>query len=210
MISLHGTVAVGELSRQFSLDVGSEIVGVFGANGIGKTSLLRTIAGLCPLGEGELKVNGVIVDASAKHLFVQPELRNIGMVFQDHSLFPFMTALDNAAFPLTMRGMKRNVARKMAMETLEQFGVANVAEQLAPTLSGGQSQRVAVARALIGDPCVVLLDEPLSAIDERSRNEVRSVIANKLSVLGVPTLIVSHDQSDIVGLCSRVERLNGE
>jgi molybdate transport system ATP-binding protein len=210
MISLHGTVAVGEFSRQFSLDVGNEIVGVFGANGIGKTSLLRTIAGLCPLDEGELKVNGVIVDSPAKHLFVQPELRNIGMVFQDHSLFPFMTALDNAAFPLTMRGMKRNVARKMAMETLEQFGVANVAEQLAPTLSGGQSQRVAIVRALIGSPEAVLLDEPLSAIDERSRNEVRSVIANKLSVLGVPTLIVSHDQSDIVELCTRVERLNGE
>jgi molybdate transport system ATP-binding protein len=183
---------------------------VFGANGIGKTSLLRTIAGLCPLGEGELIVNGEIVDAPAMHIFVQPDLRNIGMVFQDHSLFPFMTALDNAAFPLTMRGVKRNIARKMASEMMDQFGVANVAEQLAPTLSGGQSQRVAIVRALIGSPEAVLLDEPLSAIDERSRNEVRSVIANKLSVLGVPTLIVSHDQSDIVELCTRVERLNGE
>ena len=130
MISLHGTVAVGAFARQFSLDVGNEIVGVFGANGIGKTSLLRTIVGLCPLGEGELIVNGVIVDAPAKHLFVQPELRNIGMVFQDHSLFPFMTALDNAAFPLTMRGVKRNAARKLASEMMDQFGVANVANQL--------------------------------------------------------------------------------
>ena len=205
MISLHGTVAVGEFSRQFSLDVGNEIVGVFGANGIGKTSLLRSIAGLCPLGEGELIVNGVIVDAPAMHLFVQPELRNIGMVFQDHSLFPFMTALDNAAFPLTMRGMKRNVARKMAMEMLEQFGVTNVAQQLAPTLSGGQSQRVAIVRALVGSPQAVLLDEPLSAIDDESRESVRNQIREHLNRLGVSAIVVSHDRADLDHLCSRIE-----
>jgi molybdate transport system ATP-binding protein len=205
MISLHGTVAVGEFYRQFSLDVGNEIVGVFGANGIGKTSLLRTIAGLCPLGEGELNVNGVLVDAPAMHLFVQPELRNIGMVFQDHSLFPFMTALDNAAFPLTMRGMKRNVARKVAMETLEQFGVANVAEQLAPTLSGGQSQRVAIVRALVGSPQAVLLDEPLSAIDDESRESVRNQIREHLNRLGVSVIVVSHDRADLDHLCTRIE-----
>ena len=205
MISLHGTVAVGEFSRQFSLDVGNEIVGVFGANGIGKTSLLRTIAGLCPLGEGELKVNGAVVDEPAKHLFVQPELRNIGMVFQDHSLFPFMTALDNAAFPLTMRGMKRNVARKMAMEMLEQFDVANVTEQLAPTLSGGQSQRVAIVRALVGSPQAVLLDEPLSAIDDESRETVRNQIREHLDRLDVSAIVVSHDRADLDHLCNRIE-----
>ena len=205
MISLHGTVAVGEFSRQFSLDVGSEIVGVFGANGIGKTSLLRTIVGLCPLGEGELIVNGVIVDAPAKHLFVQPELRNIGMVFQDHSLFPFITALDNAAFPLTMRGVKRNVARKLANEMMEQFGVAHVAEQLAPTLSGGQSQRVAIVRSLIGSPQAVLLDEPLSAIDEESREGVRNLIHEHLGRLGVSAIVVSHDRADLDHLCTRIE-----
>jgi len=205
MISLHGTVAVGEFSRHFSLDVGNEIVGVFGANGIGKTSLLRTIVGLCPLGEGELIVNGVIVDAPAKHLYVQPELRNIGMVFQDHSLFPFMTALDNAAFPLTMRGVKRNAARKLASEMMDQFGVANVAQQLAPTLSGGQSQRVAIVRALVGAPQAVLLDEPLSAIDEESREGVRNLIREHLGRLGVSAIVVSHDRADLDHLCTRIE-----
>ena len=205
MISLHGTVAVGEFSRHFSLDVGKEIVGVFGANGIGKTSLLRTITGLCTLSEGELSVNGVNVDAPAKNLFVQPELRNIGMVFQDHSLFPFLTALDNAAFPLQMRGVKRNAAQKLANEMLEQFGVADVAQQMAPTLSGGQSQRVAIVRALIGSPNAVLLDEPLSAIDDESRVGVRNLIREHLSRLGVSAIVVSHDRADLDHLCTRIE-----
>ena len=205
MISMQGTVSVGEFSRHFSLDVGNEIVGIFGANGIGKTSLLRTVAGLCPLSEGKLCVNEEMVDEPAKNHFVQPELRNIGMVFQDHSLFPFMTALDNAAFPLVMRGMKRSAARKMANEMMEQFGVAHVAEQLAPTLSGGQSQRVAIARAFIGAPQVVLLDEPLSAIDEESREGVRNLIREHLSRLGVSAIVVSHDRADLDHLCTRIE-----
>ena len=205
MISLHGTVVVGEFSRQFSLEVGNEIVGVSGANGIGKTSLLRTIAGLNPLGDGELVLDNEIVDAPAKQLFVQPELRHVGMMFQDHSLFPFMTALDNAAFPMIMRGVKRDAARKLANEMMEQFGVADVGEQLAPTLSGGQSQRVAIVRALIGSPRVVLLDEPLSAIDEDSREGVRNRIREHLARLGVSTIVVSHDRAELDHLCTRIE-----
>ena len=205
MISLHGTVVVGEFSRQFSLEVGNEMVGVFGANGIGKTSLLRTIAGLNPLGDGELVLDSEIVDAPAKQLFVEPELRHVGMMFQDHSLFLFMTALDNAAFPMIMRGVKRDAARKLAIEMMEQFGVTDVAQQLAPTLSGGQSQRVAIVRALIGSPRVVLLDEPLSAIDEDSREGVRNQMREHLVRLGVSTIVVSHDRAELDHLCTRIE-----
>jgi ABC-type Fe3+/spermidine/putrescine transport system ATPase subunit len=205
MISLHGTVQAGSFSREFLIDVGNEIVGMFGANGSGKTSLLRTIAGLCPLGEGELHVNEVVVDAPARNIFVLPELRNIGMVFQDHSLFPFMTALDNAAFPLQMRGVKRNAAQKLANEMLEQFGVADVARQMAPTLSGGQSQRVAIVRALIGSPSAVLLDEPLSAIDDESREGLRNHIREHLVRLGVSAIVVSHDRAELGHLCTRIE-----
>jgi len=205
MISLHGTVEAGSFSREFLIDVGNEVVGMFGANGSGKTSVLRTIAGLCPLGNGELKLNGEVVDAPAKHVFVLPEMRHIGMVFQDHSLFPFMTALDNAAFPLQMRGMKRNAAQKMANEMLEQFGVANVGQQMATALSGGQSQRVAIVRALIGSPKAVLLDEPLSAIDEESREGVRNHIRGHLIRLGVSAIVVSHDRTELDHLCTRIE-----
>ena len=205
MISLHGTVEVGSFSREFSIDVGNEIVGMFGANGSGKTSVLRTIAGLCPLGNGELKLGDDLVDAPAKNMFVLPEMRNIGMVFQDHSLFPFMTAVDNAAFPLLMRGVKRTAAVKMAAEMLEQFGVAHVAQHMAPTLSGGQSQRVAIVRALIGSPSAVLLDEPLSAIDEESREGVRNHIREHLVRLGVSAIVVSHDRAELDHLCTRIE-----
>jgi ABC-type Fe3+/spermidine/putrescine transport system ATPase subunit len=205
MISLHGTVEAGSFSREFLIDVGNEVVGMFGANGSGKTSVLRTIAGLCPLGNGELKLNGEVVDAPAKPVFVLPEMRHIGMVFQDHSLFPFMTALDNAAFPLQMRGMKRNAAQKMANEMLEQFGVANVGQQMATALSGGQSQRVAIVRALIGSPKAVLLDEPLSAIDEESREGVRNHIREHLIRLGVSAIVVSHDRTELDHLCTRIE-----
>ena len=205
MIALHGTVVVGEFSRQFALEVGNEIIGVFGANGIGKTSLLRTIAGLNPLGDGELVLNNEIVDAPASQLFVEPRLRHVGMMFQDHSLFPFMTALDNTAFPMIMRGVKRDAARKLAIEMMEQFGVADVAQQLAPTLSGGQSQRVAIVRALIGNPQAVLLDEPLSAIDEDSREGVRNQMREHLVRLGVSTIVVSHDRAELDHLCTRIE-----
>ena len=205
MISLHGTVEAGSFSREFLIDVGNEVVGMFGANGSGKTSVLRTIAGLCPLGNGELKLNGEVVDAPAKPVFVLPEMRHIGMVFQDHSLFPFMTALDNAAFPLQMRGMKRTAAQKLAKEMLEQFGVANVGQQMATALSGGQSQRVAIVRALIGSPKAVLLDEPLSAIDEESRGGVRNYIREHLIRLGVSAIVVSHDRTELDHLCTRIE-----
>jgi ABC-type sugar transport system ATPase subunit len=205
MISLHGTVVAGEFSRHFDLEIGNEIVGVVGQNGTGKTSLLRTIAGLSALGSGELSLNGVMVDQPAQRLFALPELRNIGMVFQDHALMPFLSAVDNAALPLVVRGMKRGEAKTLALELLEQFGVADVAYQLSTTLSGGQSQRVAIARALIGNPSVVLFDEPLSAIDEESRNGVRLCIREHLNRLGVSALVVSHDFADIDQICTRIE-----
>jgi molybdate transport system ATP-binding protein len=205
MISLHGTVVAGEFSRSFDLEIGHEIVGVVGQNGTGKTSLLRTIAGLSALGSGLLSLNDVMTDCPAERFFVLPELRNIGMVFQDHALMPFLSAVDNAALPLVVRGMKRSEARKLALELLEQFGVADVAQQMAPTLSGGQSQRVAIARALIGNPSVVLLDEPLSAIDEGSRKDVRLCIREHLNRLGVSALVVSHDFADIDQICTRIE-----
>ena len=205
MISLHGTVVAGEFSRHFDLEIGNEIVGVVGQNGTGKTSLLRTIAGLSALGSGELSLNGVMVDQPAQRLFALPELRNIGMVFQDHALMPFLRAVDNAALPLVVRGMKRGEAKTLALELLEQFGVADVAYQLSSTLSGGQSQRVAIARALIGNPSVVLFDEPLSAIDEESRNGVRLCIREHLNRLGVSALVVSHDFADIDQICTRIE-----
>ncbi|NBW91987.1 MAG: ATP-binding cassette domain-containing protein [Actinobacteria bacterium] len=205
MIAMHGTIVNGSFEKSFDLEVGNEIVGVVGANGTGKTSLLRTIAGLHGLSSGELKMDNEISDSPAYGIFVKPESRHIGMVFQDHSLFPFLSAIENVAFPLIVRGQSRGNAKKRAGEYLEQFGVSNVSSQLAKALSGGQSQRVAIARALIGNPRAVLLDEPLSAIDEESRSVVRATIRERLLVLGVSALIVSHDIEDVRQMCTRIE-----
>lgn len=205
MITLHGTVVAGSFEKQCDLDVGNEILGVVGANGTGKTTLLRTLAGLHGLASGELTMCGEVVDSPSQSVFVQPEHRHIGMVFQDHALIPFLTARENVAFPLVVRGENRGAATKLAQEHLEQFGVAEVGSQVASSLSGGQSQRVAIARALIGSPKVVLLDEPLSAIDEESRSGIREVIGRRLEALGVPALIVSHNLEDVRQICTRIE-----
>ncbi len=205
VIALHGTLINGSFEKTFDLHVGNEIVGVVGANGTGKTSLLRVVAGLHCLSSGELNIDGEIVDAPTRNIFVKPESRHIGMVFQDHSLLPFLTALENVAFPLIARGHSRSTAQRLADEFVEQFGVSHVASQLAKTLSGGQSQRVAIARALIGKPKAILLDEPLSAIDEESKPEVRAIIRERIAALGVPSLIVSHEIDDVRQMCTRIE-----
>lgn len=205
MISLRGTLVNGSFEKTFDLQVGNEIVGVVGANGTGKTSLLRVIAGLYNLSSGELNIDGEIADSPAQNIFVRPESRHIGMVFQDHSLLPFLTALENVAFPLIARGHSRSTAKKLAKEMLDQFEVSHVASQLAKTLSGGQSQRVAIARALIGNPKAILLDEPLSAIDEESRPTIRARVRERLMALGVPALIVSHEMEDVRQMCTRIE-----
>ena len=205
MISLRGTLVNGSFEKTFDLQVGNEIVVVDGANGTGKTSLLRVIAGLYNLSSGELNIDGEIADSPAQNIFVKPESRHIGMVFQDHSLMPFLTALENVAFPLIARGQSRSTAKKLAKEMLDQFEVSHVASQLAKTLSGGQNQRVAIARALIGNPKAILLDEPLSAIDEESRPTIRARVRERISTLGVPALVVSHEMEDVRQMCTRIE-----
>lgn len=195
---------------EVALAAGSgETVAVLGPNGAGKSTVLRVLAGLLPLEAGRIAVDlehGVptVWDDPAEHRYVAPERRSVGMVFQEYALFPAMSALENAAFGLRARGMKRPEARRRAQALLDGVGVGDLADRLPSQLSGGQAQRVALARALAPQPTLLLLDEPLAALDVASRALVRRDLRATLNGFGGTTVIVTHDPVDAYALADRV------
>ena len=170
MRELEAQVAVdiGTLRLRAELSVAAgELVAVLGPNGAGKSTLLRSIAGLLPIDDGSVIVDGVTLDDPGSATFVPAERRPIGVVFQDYLLFPNMSAVENVAFGLRASGTARRQARDVAMDWLERVGLGDHADHRPSQLSGGQAQRVALARALAVDPAMLLLDEPLAALDAR-------------------------------------------
>ena len=202
-VTLKGSVRQGRLVLDIDIVVGDEIVAISGVNGIGKTTLLRVLAGLLPLDAGILQVNENVLDDSDHQLFVPAHLRNVGMVFQDNVLLPFLSALDNVAYPILASGASRQHARKQAIDAMGEHGIGHLAEMKPTQLSGGQQQRVALVRALIGRPQMVLLDEPLSALDDDARREVRIWLKDQLKALPGTKFVVTHDHLDIAELCDR-------
>jgi ABC-type sulfate/molybdate transport systems ATPase subunit len=202
-VTLKGSVRQGRLVLDIDIVIGDEIVAISGVNGIGKTTLLRVLAGLLPLDTGILQVNGIVLDNSVHQLFVPAHLRNVGMVFQDNVLLPFLSVLDNVAYPILAAGASRQHARKQATDAMVEHGIGHLAEMKPTQLSGGQQQRVALVRALIGRPQMVLLDEPLSALDDDARREVRIWLKDQLKALPGTKFVVTHDRLDITELCDR-------
>jgi molybdate transport system permease protein len=174
-----------------------QVVAVVGPNGAGKTSLLRALAGLLPAG-GEVVVAGRDVSR------LPPHARGVGWVPQAPSLFAHLSARDNVAFPLRARGTRRGPAREVAQGWLAQLGLGDLGDARPGALSGGQAARVALARALAGEPELLLLDEPLAALDAGTRDEVRRLLRLTLSSGRAPTLFVTHDPVDVVALADRV------
>ena len=185
------------------IEVGDEVVAITGVNGIGKTTFLRLLAGLIPLEIGRLQVNGNVFDDIDHQIFVPAHMRNGGMVFQDNVLLPFLSALDNVAYPIVATGIGRQQARQQAIDAMGQHGIGHLAHMKPTQLSGGQQQRVALVRALINKPQLVLLDEPLSALDADARREVRTWLAQQLKPLPGTKFVVTHDRVDIAELCDR-------
>ncbi|MGV8908523.1 MAG: ABC transporter ATP-binding protein [Propionicimonas sp.] len=175
-----------------------ELVSLLGPSGCGKTTALRLIAGLEEPSGGVILMNGDDVTG------VPTNRRDIGMVFQSYSLFPHLTAIDNTRFGLDMRKVPRHRARSMAAESLELVGLAALADRFPHQLSGGQQQRVALARALVTSPKVLLLDEPLSALDARVRVQLREEILRIQKELGITTVFVTHDQEEALAISDRV------
>lgn len=190
----------------FSLDVqltvqDGETVGVLGPNGAGKTTLLRALAGLIPI-HGQVVLDGEILDDSAAGRHVPAERRRVGLVFQDHILFPHMSALDNVAFGLRARG--RPNPERTAADWLDKAGLAERARAKPRELSGGQAQRVALLRTMATEPRLLLLDEPLSALDVTIRAEVRRELSRQLADFKGVRLLVTHDPLEAIALADRL------
>lgn len=206
-MSLEADVVVrlGVLELRAALRVESgETVAVVGPNGAGKSTLLRCLAGLLPIDEGSISVDGTVLDDPSLDVHVAPEHRPVGVVFQDHLLFPHLTALDNVAFGLRARGMSRREARAAALVWLERLGLGSCSSSLPAALSGGQAQRVALARALATQPRVLLLDEPLAALDASTRVAVRSELRRHLQSFDGMRVLVTHDPVDAHALADRI------
>ncbi|TAN35087.1 ABC transporter ATP-binding protein [bacterium] len=190
----------------FALDVdlavaAGETVAVLGPNGAGKTTLLRALAGLIPV-EGRVELGGEVLEDSATNVHVPTERRRVGLVFQDHVLFPHLTVLDNVAFGLRAQG--RHDAAAVARTWLNRAGLGDRAGSMPRSLSGGQAQRVALLRTLATEPGLLLLDEPLSALDVTVRAEVRRELSLQLAAFNGVRLLVTHDPLEAIALADRL------
>lgn len=201
---------VGTLELDMSLRVhDGEVVALLGPNGAGKTTLLRAIAGLAPIGSGHVRMDGSVMEDTSTGRYVPAEQRSIGFVFQDYLLFPHLSALDNVAFGLRSRGVPKSQAADRALAWLDRVGLAGRAAAKPAELSGGQQQRVALARALAPDPHLLLLDEPLAALDATTRAEVRRDLKQHLGSFRGARVLVTHDPLEAAMLADRLVVMEG-
>jgi molybdate transport system ATP-binding protein len=193
--------------ERFTLDIeltveAGEVVALLGPNGAGKTTALRALAGLTSLDAGQVRLVGALLEGPGT--WVPPERRPVGVVFQDYLLFPHLTALENVAFGPRCAGASRSASRRAAAVLLARVGVGELAGVKPRRLSGGQAQRVALARALAVEPQLLLLDEPLAALDAQTRPAVRSELRRHLADFAGSALLVSHDPLDAMVLADRL------
>ena len=203
LVDLHRTYGGLHALDGLSLEMQpGELVVLLGPSGCGKTTALRILAGLDRADDGEVRVGGEdITDVPANK-------RDMGMVFQAYSLFPHMTVRDNVAFGLRLRGQDKGKRLRRARDMLDLVGLSQFEDRFAHQLSGGQQQRVALARALAIEPAVLLLDEPLSALDAKVRVQLRDEIRRVQLDVGTTTLFVTHDQEEALAVADRVGVMN--
>ena len=180
-----------------------------GESGSGKTTLLRAIAGLLPPDRGRIAIGARVLDDTAAGIHVPARERPVGYVPQDYALFPHLDARENVAFGLRARGDRGREVRARAEGALERLGVAGLAEQRPHQLSGGQQQRVALARALVLEPAILLLDEPLAAVDPATRRAVRAELRRLLAELSCVSVFVTHSPAEAIAFGERIAVLEG-
>ena len=205
IINLHKNFGTEIAVKDVNLSVGKgEFVTLLGPSGCGKTTTLRCIAGLEKLDAGEIRVGQQIVVSADKQIFLHPEKREIGMVFQSYAVWPHMTVFDNVAYGLRVRGTKASDLKKKTTYALELVGLDHLADRFATKLSGGQRQRVALARAICYEPNVILFDEPLSNLDAKLREQMRDEIVRLQKEVGITSIFVTHDQSEALVMSDRI------
>lgn len=191
------------LEAQAELSAGRTTV-ILGPNGSGKSTLIGVIAGLVPLAAGRVEFNGRVFEDVAARRRLNPQDRNVGLVPQGLFLFPHLTLADNVAFPLRCKATPAADARREALAWLDQFGIAHRADAHPADVSGGEAQRTALARALIGRPDILLLDEPLSALDAASRRDIRAFLRRRLTAFEGVRILVTHDPTEAMALGDRL------
>jgi ABC-type Fe3+/spermidine/putrescine transport system ATPase subunit len=181
-----------------------EFVTLLGPSGCGKTTTLRCIAGLERPGAGEIRIGGQVVASAARGIHLNPEDRNIGMVFQSYAVWPHMTVFDNVAYGLRVRRVPAAAVKERTTRALDRVGLGSFAGRYATELSGGQRQRVALARAIVYEPRVVLFDEPLSNLDAKLREQMRIELVRLQREVGITSIYVTHDQAEALVMSDRV------
>lgn len=202
-VAIRLSLGALDLDIEFVVDEG-DVVALLGPNGAGKTTLLRALAGLVPIQSGRVELDGQVLEDAATQTYVPTEKRSIGFVFQDYLLFPHMSVADNIAFGLRARGVERSDAAQRAQDWLDRVGLAGKASLKPSELSGGQRQRVALARALAPEPRVLLLDEPLAALDVTTRAAMRRDLKTHLASFRGIRLLVTHDPLEAAVLADRL------
>jgi ABC-type Fe3+/spermidine/putrescine transport system ATPase subunit len=204
--SFAGVAAVDDVSLQIRP---GEVFTLLGPSGCGKTTTLRIIAGLETAVAGEVRIGERVVVSPRGRVFVAPHRRNIGMVFQSYAIWPHMTVFENVAYPLRVRRTRGDEVRRRVEEMLDSVQLGRLATKPAHQLSGGEQQRVAFARALVGEPSLLLLDEPFSNLDAKLREQMRVQVKDLLDRHSeVTVLFVTHDQSEALSLSDRIGVMN--
>ena len=195
--------------RDFVLDLAlsvlpGETLVLIGENGAGKSTVLNLISGILTPDEGEITLGDRVLFSSEERINLPPENRNIGHLFQSYALFPHMTVAENVAFGLRCRKLPEPEIKRAVAEQLETINLSELADVNVGRLSGGQRQRVALARALVLDPDLLLLDEPLAAVDMRSQAAMRRELRERIRKTGIPCIVVTHSLRDAVELGDRL------
>ncbi|OZM80679.1 ABC transporter ATP-binding protein [Pseudonocardia sp. MH-G8] len=209
-----GSVEIRDLVKRYGSEAAAAVAGIdltidsgefitlLGPSGSGKTTTLNMVAGFVQPTSGSIRLNGVDLTR------LQPHRRNFGMVFQNYALFPHMTVFDNVAYPLRQRRMGKTEVARLVLDILERFGLAGMEHRRPAQLSGGQQQRVALARALVFSPSVLLLDEPLGALDRKLRQSLQAELKKLHQEFGLTFVFVTHDQEEAMFLSDRIAVFN--